>query len=115
MKYIYLSIIASSFVVTGYFPEIYLTILQKNPSGYSFGIWLIAGGFSILYNVLNEEYFSAINYSINTFLTIIVLLVKIHYKKIENTRDDSNSQTGREICHIVYATDDATYDARNKV
>jgi hypothetical protein len=37
MKYIYLSIIASSFVVVGYFPEIYLTILQKNPAGYSFG------------------------------------------------------------------------------
>lgn len=108
MKYIYLSIMASSFVVIGYFPEIYLTILQKNPSGYSFGIWLIAGFFSISYNVLNEEYFGAVNYSINTFLTIIVLLVKIHCKKIENAHDDSNSQTRREICEIVHATDDAT-------
>lgn len=115
MKYIYLSIIASSFVVVGYFPEIYLTILQKNPSGYSFGIWLIAGFFSILYNVLNEEYFGAVNYSINTFLTVIVLLVKIHYKKNENAVDGGDSQTGREICHIVHATDDATYDATDKV
>lgn len=84
MKYVYLSIIASSFIVVGYFPEIYLTILQKNPSGYSFGLWLIAGFFSITYNVLNEEYFSAINYSINTFLTIIVLFLKIQSKKYEN-------------------------------
>ena len=83
MKYIYLSIIASSFVVVGYFPEIYLTILQKNPAGYSFGLWLVAGFFSITYNLLNEEYFSAINYSINTFLTVIVLIVKIYSKKNE--------------------------------
>jgi hypothetical protein len=84
MKYVYLSIIASSFVVVGYFPEVYLTILQKNPSGYSFGLWLIAGFFSIAYNVLNEEYFSAINYSVNTFLTLIVLFVKIQSKRVEN-------------------------------
>jgi hypothetical protein len=108
MKYIYLSIIASSFVVVGYFPEIYLTILQKNPSGYSFGIWLIAGFFSILYNVLNDEYFGAVNYSINTFLTVIVLLVKIHCKKNEIDRGYSDSQTGREICDIVHTTDDAS-------
>jgi hypothetical protein len=70
----------------GYFPEIYLTILQKNTAGYSFGFWLIAGFFSITYNVLNEEYFSAINYSINTFLTIIVLFLKIYGKKNEITQ-----------------------------
>jgi len=88
MKYVYLSIIASSFVVVGYFPEIYLTILQKNPSGYSFGLWLVAGFFSITYNVLNEEYFSAINYSINTFLTVIVLFVKIQSKKYEKIQKE---------------------------
>lgn len=88
MKYIYLSIISSSFIVVGYFPEIYLTILQKNTGGYSFGLWLIAGFFSITYNVLNEEYFSAINYSINTFLTIIVLLVKIQSKKYETLQKE---------------------------
>jgi len=108
MNTVYLSIISSAFIVIGYFPEIYLTILQKNPSGYSFGIWLIAGFFSILYNVLNDEYFGAINYSINTFLTVIVLLVKIHYKKNENAISGSDSQTGREICDIVHTTDDAT-------
>jgi len=88
MKYIYLSIIASSFVVVGYFPEIYLTILQKNPAGYSFGLWLVAGFFSITYNLLNEEYFSAINYSINTFLTVIVLIVKIYSKKNETLQKE---------------------------
>ena len=86
MKYVYLSIIASSFVVVGYFPEVYLTVLQKNPGGYSFGLWLIAGLFSILYNVLNEEYFSAINYSVNTFLTVLVLCVKIYSRKKQTTQ-----------------------------
>ena len=91
MKYVYLSIIASSFVVVGYFPEVYLTILQKNPGGYSFGLWLIAGLFSILYNVLNEEYFGAINYSVNTFLTVIVLCVKIYCRKKQTTQIEVGS------------------------
>jgi hypothetical protein len=102
MKYVYLSIIASSFVVVGYFPEVYLTILQKNPSGYSFGLWLIAGFFSIAYNVLNEEYLSAINYSINTFLTIIVLFVKIQSKKKEDLQKIlSESEPVSEVHEIV--------------
>jgi len=102
MKYVYLSIIASSFVVVGYFPEVYLTILQKNPSGYSFGLWLIAGFFSIAYNVLNEEYLSAINYSINTFLTIIVLFVKIQSKKKEDLQKIlSESEPVSELYEIV--------------
>jgi hypothetical protein len=58
--------------------------------------------------VVNEEYFGAINYSINTFLTVVVLLVKIHCKKNENALGGNHSQTGREICDIVHATDDAT-------
>jgi len=108
MKYVYLSIVATSFVVVGYFPEIYLTILQKNPSGYSFGFWLVAGFFSISYNVLNNEYFGAINYSINTFLTVLVLLVKLHY-------GNNESQKVRESCDIAHAIDDATDDATDKV
>jgi hypothetical protein len=102
MKYVYLSIISTSFIVIGYFPEIYLTILQKNPAGYSFGLWLIAGFFSITYNVLNEEYFSAINYSINTFLTIIVLFLKIQSKKYENLQKFvSESEHVSEVHEIV--------------
>ena len=102
MKYVYLSIIASSFVVVGYFPEIYLTVLQKNPAGYSFGLWFIAGFFSIAYNVLNEEYFSAINYSINTFLTLVVLFVKIQSKKNENLQKIlSESEPISEVHEIV--------------
>ena len=104
MKYIYLSIIASSFIVVGYFPEIYLTILQKNPSGYSFGLWLIAGFFSITYNVLNEEYFSAINYSVNTFLTVIVLILKINSKQKEILQKElpiDEVQETQETCEIV--------------
>jgi hypothetical protein len=101
MKYIYLSIISSSFIVVGYFPEIYLTILQKNTGGYSFGLWLIAGFFSITYNVLNEEYFSAINYSINTFLTVIVLLVKIYSKKNEILQKELPVDKVQEVCEMV--------------
>jgi len=104
MKYIYLSIIASSFIVVGYFPEIYLTILQKNPSGYSFGLWLIAGFFSITYNVLNNEYFSAINYSVNTFLTVIVLILKINSKQKELLQKElpiDEVQETQETCEIV--------------
>ena len=91
MKYIYLSIISSSFIVIGYFPEIYLTILQKNTSGYSFGLWLVAGFFSIVYSILYEEYLTAVNYSVNSFLTIIVLLVKIYCEKKLNNQVDFDS------------------------
>lgn len=104
MKYIYLSIIASSFIVVGYFPEIYLTILQKHNRGYSFGLWLIAGFFSITYNVLNNEYFSAINYSINTFLTVIVLILKINSKQKEILQKElpiDEVQETQETCEIV--------------
>ena len=104
MKYVYLSIIASSFVVVGYFPEIYLTILQKHNRGYSFGLWLIAGFFSITYNVLNNEYFSAINYSINTFLTVIVLILKIYSKQKEILQQElpiDEVQETQETCEIV--------------
>lgn len=101
MKYVYLSIIASSFVVVGYFPEIYLTILQKHNRGYSFGLWLIAGFFSITYNVLNNEYFSAINYSINTFLTVIVLILKIYSKQKEILQQELPIDEVQEVCEIV--------------
>jgi hypothetical protein len=104
MKYIYLSIIASSFIVVGYFPEIYLTILQKHNRGYSFGLWLIAGFFSITYNVLNNEYFSAINYSVNTFLTVIVLILKINSKQKEILQKElpiDEVQETQEVCEIV--------------
>jgi len=104
MKYVYLSIIASSFVVVGYFPEIYLTILQKHNRGYSFGLWLVAGFFSITYNVLNNEYFSAINYSINTFLTVIVLILKIYSKQKEILQKElpiDEVQETQETCEIV--------------
>jgi len=104
MKYIYLSIIASSFIVVGYFPEIYLTILQKHNHGYSFGLWLIAGFFSITYNVLNNEYFSAINYSVNTFLTVIVLILKINSKQKEILQKElpiDEVQETCETCEIV--------------
>jgi hypothetical protein len=88
----------------GYFPEIYLTILQKHNRGYSFGLWLVAGFFSITYNVLNNEYFSAINYSINTFLTVIVLILKIYSKQKEILQKElpiDEVQETQETCEIV--------------
>lgn len=93
MKYVYLSIISSGFVIIGYLPEIYSTITQnKNfpTAHYSSTLWLLAGIFGIIYSSMNREVFITANYSINTFLNILILSLKYYYYcktlQIENSK-----------------------------
>ena len=82
MKYVYLSIISSGFVIIGYLPEIYITFYQiknVNSSRYASSMWLLAGIFGIVYSSLNNEDFITINYSINTFLNLSILILKFYY------------------------------------
>jgi hypothetical protein len=82
MKYVYLSIISSGFVIIGYLPEIYITFYQiknVNSARYSSTIWLLAGIFGIIYSSLNDEDFITINYSINTLLNLSILILKFYY------------------------------------
>lgn len=82
MKYVYLSIISSGFVIIGYLPEIYITFYQiknVNSSKYASSMWLLAGIFGIIYSSLNNEDFITINYSINTFLNLSILSLKFYY------------------------------------
>jgi hypothetical protein len=83
MNYIYLSIISSTFVIVGYLPEIYFTMFQvKNVDStkYSSTLWLIGGILGTLYSgVNNADTLIIVNYSINTSLNLLTLLLKIHY------------------------------------
>ena len=96
MKYVYLSIISSGFVIIGYLPEIYITFYQiknVNSSRYSSSIWLLGGIFGIVYSSLNNEDFITINYSVNTFLNLLILILKFYYdfKRINNSNNIINS------------------------
>jgi hypothetical protein len=83
MNYVYLSIISSSFVIIGYLPEIYLTVFQiKNVDStkYSSTLWLIGGVLGTVYSGLNNaDTLIIINYSINTSLNLLTLVLKIYY------------------------------------
>ena len=96
MKYVYLSIISSGFVIIGYLPEIYSTITQKNnfpTAQYSSTIWLLAGVFGIIYSSLNDETFITANYSINTLLNVTILLLKQYYKCKNEIKNEINIAT----------------------
>jgi hypothetical protein len=83
MNFVYLSIISSSFIIIGYLPEIYFTIFQiKNVDStkYSSTLWLLGGIFGTVYSGLNNaDTFIIVNYSINTSLNLLTLLLKIYY------------------------------------
>jgi len=83
MSYIYLSIISSAFIIVGYLPEIYFTMFQvKNVDStkYSSSLWLIGGILGTVYSgVNNADTLIIVNYSINTSLNFLTLLLKIHY------------------------------------
>ncbi len=83
MNYVYLSIISSTFIIVGYLPEIYFTIFQvKNVDStkYSSTLWLIGGILGTVYGgVNNADTLIIVNYSINTSLNFLTLLLKIHY------------------------------------
>jgi hypothetical protein len=102
MKYVYLSIISSGLVVVGYLPEIYITFYQiknVNSSRYSSSIWLLAGIFGIIYSSLNNEDFITINYSVNTFLNLSILILKFYYDftPLKNSNDMINSPASLKI------------------
>ena len=103
MKYVYLSIISSGFIIIGYLPEIYITFYQiknMNSSQYSSAIWLLAGIFGIIYSSMNNEPFITANYSINTFLNLSILFLKLyyHYKELNNS---SNAQINTNVNSVV--------------
>lgn len=83
MNTVYLSIISSAFIVIGYFPEIYLTIFQiKNVDStrYSSILWLVGGTLGTVYSGINNvDTFIFINYSVNTSLNLVTLLLKLYY------------------------------------
>jgi hypothetical protein len=88
MNTVYLSIISSAFIVIGYFPEIYLTIFQiKNidSTKYSSILWLVGGTLGTVYSGINNvDTFIIINYSVNTSLNLITLLLKLYYDYKKN-------------------------------
>ena len=83
MNYVYLSIISSTFIIIGYLPEIYITIFQiKNVDStkYSSTMWLVGGVLGTVYSGLNgSDTFITVNYSVNTSLNLLTLLLKIYY------------------------------------
>jgi hypothetical protein len=83
MNYVYLSIISSSFIIIGYLPEIYFTLFQiKNVDStkYSSSLWLIGGILGTVYSGINDaDKFIIINYSVNTSLNLLTLVLKIYY------------------------------------
>lgn len=105
MKYIYLSIISSGFIMIGYLPEIYSSVLQKEnfpSSRYSSTIWLLGGIFGIIYSSLNNDMFITANYSINTLLNLTILLVKQYYKcKNQSKNENEKNIQNDKIMDIV--------------
>jgi hypothetical protein len=83
MNFIYLSIISSTFIIVGYLPEIYITIKQiKNVDStkYSSTLWLIGGILGTVYSGINNaDTFIIVNYSVNTSLNLLTLILKIYY------------------------------------
>lgn len=103
MKYVYLSIISSGFVIVGYLPEIYITIYQiKNTDSikYSSTCWLLAGILGIIYSSINNDPFIAANYSINTFLNLSILILKFYYD-LRELRNASIMNTANEINSVA--------------
>ena len=109
MKYVYLSIISSGFVIIGYLPEIYITFNQiknVNSSRYASSMWLLAGIFGIVYSSLNNEDFITINYSINTFLNLSILILKFYYdftplKNSNNVINSPASLKNEELAEVL--------------
>jgi hypothetical protein len=87
MNYVYLSIISSTFIIVGYLPEIYFTIFQvKNVDStkYSSTLWLIGGILGTVYGGINNaDRLIIINYSINTSLNLLTLILKLYYYKLK--------------------------------
>jgi hypothetical protein len=102
MNTVYLSIISSAFIVVGYFPEIYLTIFQiKNVDStrYSSILWLVGGTLGTVYSGINNvDTFIIINYSVNTSLNLVTLILKLYYhcKNIESIVEEKKTINASE-------------------
>jgi hypothetical protein len=83
-KYIYLSIIASIFVVVGYIPE-FINILKTKQSTienlYIWLIWSCGSIFSITFCAINEEYFAMSTHVIIFSMNSSTFLLKLYYYK----------------------------------
>uniref|UniRef100_A0A6C0D613 PQ-loop repeat-containing protein n=1 Tax=viral metagenome TaxID=1070528 RepID=A0A6C0D613_9ZZZZ len=97
MNTVYLSIISSAFIVIGYFPEIYLTIFQiKNVDStrYSSILWLVGGTLGTVYSGINNvDTFILINYSVNTSLNLVTLILKLYYDYKNNESPFAEKKT----------------------
>lgn len=89
MKYEYLSIISSTFIIVGYLPEIYLSYFQiKNidSTKYSSALWLLGGILGTIYSGINNtDTFIITSYSINTTLNLLTVCCKLYYHCRKNT------------------------------
>jgi hypothetical protein len=83
MNYVYLSIISSSFIIIGYLPEIYFTVFKikdVDSTKYSSTLWLISGILGTVYSGANNaDTLIIVNYSINTSLNFLILVLKLYY------------------------------------
>ena len=87
MQYIFLSIIASIFVIIGYIPEI-TSILKTKQSTmdnlYIWFIWSCGSIFSITFCILNEEYYNMSTHVIIFTMNSTTFLLKLYYYKKNN-------------------------------
>jgi hypothetical protein len=87
MQYIFLSIIASIFVIIGYIPEITSILKTKHATIdnlYIWFIWSCGSIFSITFFILNEEYYAMSTYIILFIMNSATFLLKLYYYKKSN-------------------------------
>jgi uncharacterized protein with PQ loop repeat len=82
MAYEYLSILSSILVAIGYLPEYYILIKNKKVKFENIYIWLIwtcGSMLSVIYGILNKQYFlMATQYTV-VILNFSTLLLKLFY------------------------------------
>ena len=87
MQYIFLSIIASIFVIIGYIPEITSILKTKQATIdnlYIWFIWSCGSIFSITFCLLNEEYYAMSTHVIIFTMNSSTFLLKLYYYKKPN-------------------------------
>jgi uncharacterized protein with PQ loop repeat len=93
-QYIYLSLIASIFVVVGYIPE-FINIIKTKQSTienlYIWFIWSCGSIFSITFCALNEEYFAMSTHVIIFSMNSSTFLLKLYYYKPDKINKYDNN------------------------
>jgi len=87
MAYYYLSILSSVFIFTGYLPELYHVIISKQATLGNIYIWLIwcmASLLSIIYCLLNEEYYVMTTHIVVFTMNGTTFSLKYYYAYIYN-------------------------------